>query len=181
MLLAALSVPRRHHDPDDDVDRYAARVTAALQCPVDLTAGAVAADVRGLLSSLDEAVELLDLSSTSRSAPSGTVVRAAGQELPLLFSRLRDEPQVQEYAERVLGPLLAYDARHGTDLVQVLTAYLQSPGNRTRAAANSHLSRSVFYQRLAVIEKLLDRSLEDGHTIASLYSATLAHHQIGGP
>lgn len=179
LLLAALSVPRRHHDPDADVDRIAAHVATALEIPLDLAAGAVADDVRGLLSSLDEAIELLNLTSTSPSPPPGAVVRAAGQELPLLFSRLRHEPQVQEYVERVLGSLLAHDARHGTDLLQVLTAYLQSPGNRTRAAAGSHLSRSVFYQRLAVIEKLLDRSLEDGQTIATLYSALLAHQQIG--
>ncbi|GAA1768842.1 PucR family transcriptional regulator [Kocuria aegyptia] len=179
LLLAAVSFPRKHHDPDADVDRIAAHVVAALGVRLDLAAGAVADDVRGLLSSLDEAIELLNLTNTASKPSAGAVVRAAGQELPLLFSRLRDEPQVQEYGERVLGPLLAYDARHGTDLLQVLTAYLQSPGNRTRAAAHSHLSRSVFYQRLAVIEKLLDRSLEDGHTIAGLYSALLAHQQIG--
>ena len=179
LLMAVLSVPRKHPDPDAVVDRFAAHVAATLEIHLDLAAGSVAADVRGLLNSLDEATELLNLPNASHGSTSGTVVRASGQELPLLFSRLRDEPQVQEYAERILGPLLAYDARHGTDLVQVLTAYLQSPGNRTRAAANSHLSRSVFYQRIALIEKLLNRSLDDGHTVASLYNATLAHHQIG--
>ncbi|MEX5277936.1 PucR family transcriptional regulator [Kocuria sp. CPCC 205261] len=180
MLLAALSVPRRHSDPDADVDRLAAHVAAELETDLELTAGSVAHDVPGLLSSLDESIELLHLTTAdSRRPAAGTVVRATGQELPLLLSRLRDDPRVQEYAERVLGPLLAYDARRGTDLVQVLTAYLENPGNRTRAASNSHLSRSVFYQRIAIIEKLLNRSLDDGHTIASLYSAALAYRQMG--
>lgn len=179
VLLAALSVPCRHPDLDADVDRFAARIDTELDIDLNLAAGSTATDVRGLLRSLDEAMELLNLADTSRNPTSGTVVRANGQELPLLLSRLRDEPAVQEYAERVLGPLLTYDARHDTDLFQVLTAYLKTPANRTRAASNSHMSRSVFYQRIAIIEKLLNRSLDDGHTIASLYSATLAHRQTG--
>lgn len=178
LFLAALSIPRRHSDPNADVDLFAAHVAADLEIYLDLTAGSVADDVAGLLDSLDESIELLNLTSTSPSSPPGTVVRANGQELPLLLSRLRDEPRVQEYAEQVLGPLLAYDARHGADLFRVLMAYLQTPGNRTRAASNSHLSRSVFYQRIATIENLLNRSLEDGHTIATLYSAALAYRQI---
>ncbi|MFE7631560.1 PucR family transcriptional regulator [Kocuria sp. NPDC057446] len=179
LILAALSFPRRRAGPDADVDRFAAHIATELGPQLHLTAGTVATDARGLLNSLDESIELLDLTNTSHGSTRGAVVRATGQELPLLLSRLRDEPLVQEYAESVLGPLLAHDARHGTDLLQVLTAYLQTPGNRTRAAADSHLSRSVFYQRIAVIENLLGRSLEDGHTIASLYSAVLVHQQAG--
>lgn len=178
LFLAALSVPRRHADVNACVDGFAARLAGDLGVLLDVAAGSVATDVQGLLVSLDEGIELLNLADASRNPTSGRVVRADGQELPLLLSRLRGEPRVQEYVERVLGPLLAHDARHGTDLLDVLTAYLQTPTNRTRAAANSHLSRSVFYQRIAAIEKLLGRSLEDGHTIASLYCAALACRQM---
>jgi purine catabolism regulator len=56
----------------------------------------------------------------------------------------------------------------------VLAAMLAHPTNRTAAAAASHLSRSVFYQRLALIADLLDADLDDGETLASLHIALLA-------
>ena len=38
----------------------------------------------------------------------------------------------------------------------------------------SHLSRSVFYQRLATIGRLLDVDLEDGEVLTGLHLALLA-------
>jgi len=56
----------------------------------------------------------------------------------------------------------------------VLGAALSHPSNRTAAASASHLSRSVFYQRLALIEELLGVDLAVGETIATLSVALLA-------
>jgi len=50
---------------------------------------------------------------------------------------------------------------------------LAHPANRTAAAAASHLSRSVFYQRIALIEQLLDMDLDDGETQTALHLALL--------
>ena len=47
------------------------------------------------------------------------------------------------------------------------------PGNRTAAASASHLSRSVFYQRLALIGDLLGVDLDDGETLTALHLALL--------
>ena len=47
--------------------------------------------------------------------------------------------------------------------------------NRTAAAAASHLSRSVFYQRLTLIADLLGADLDDGETLSALHLALLAH------
>lgn len=55
-----------------------------------------------------------------------------------------------------------------------MRAVVEHPGNRTAAAAASHLSRSVFYQRLALIADLLDADLDDGETLAGLHLALLA-------
>ena len=74
----------------------------------------------------------------------------------------------------MLAPLIRYDSEFDGDLVRVLRAVVAQPGNRTAAAASSHLSRSVFYQRLALIAELLDADLDDGETLAALHLAVLA-------
>ena len=67
-------------------------------------------------------------------------------------------------------PLIAHDRADGTghsgDLVRVLAAALAHPANRSLAAQRARLSRSVFYQRIALIEELLGVDLTDGETTA---------------
>lgn len=185
-LLVALSMPRFYDDHAAFLDTFAARVNS--QHPDALrtvTAGSLAGDVGGLLDSLGEAMDLMGIVGSGGAGDSGShgaddaplVHRSDRQEMTLLLSHLRYEPRVQDYVEKQLGPLLSYDARHNTDLLEVLSAFLKYPGNRTRAAQASHLSRSVFYQRLAVIEKLLARDLTEGETVAGLYAAVVAHRQ----
>ncbi|WP_348788216.1 helix-turn-helix domain-containing protein [Leifsonia sp. NPDC080035] len=48
------------------------------------------------------------------------------------------------------------------------------PGRCRARTAASHLSRSVFYQRIALIEELLGFDLDDGETIGALHAAVLA-------
>ncbi|WP_374999530.1 PucR family transcriptional regulator [Aeromicrobium sp. CTD01-1L150] len=129
---------------------------------------------------LDEAVhvtvDLLD------SAPSHARGSSAGHspatELGLLVRSRSSEPAVRAYVENVLGPLLRWDADHDGDLIDVVRAFARHPSNRKRAAEESHLSRSVFYQRLDLIGRLLDLDLDDGRTITTLHVALLAHSQL---
>jgi hypothetical protein len=91
-----------------------------------------------------------------------------------LLYQLRDDPRLRAFADRELGPLLAYDAAHGTHLAGDLAAYLESGGNKVLAAARAHLARPTLYQRLQLIESLLGVSLADPESRASLYVALLA-------
>lgn len=104
-----------------------------------------------------------------------TVQQAERQALAYLMRGLSALPEVQEFAADALGPLLEHDAAagpghpgHPGDLIVVLEAYLAHPTNRSLAAQEARLSRSVFYQRLALIEDLLAVDLTAGDTIASL-------------
>ena len=74
-------------------------------------------------------------------------------------------PQLGEFA-------LAEAPSH--HLLRVLRAYLEHPTNRSLAAQRARLSRSVFYQRLALIEELLGVDLTNGTVIATLTVALLA-------
>lgn len=127
--------------------------------------GAAAEDVDGLLQSVRQASELV--------GPRG-IQRTEARPLAGLVATLRDDRRFQAHTERMLAPLIEHDLRHGGDLLLVLRALLSHPGNRTAAASASHLSRSVFYQRLALIAELLDVDLDDGEALAALHLALLA-------
>lgn len=142
-----------------------------------LSLGAVGRGVRALITSLER------VRAAGSLRPSGAIGRVTAQQaerqaLAYLVRGLSAAPEVQEYAAHTLGPLLTHDAGSGPghtgDLIDVLRAYLDHPTNRSLAAQRARLSRSVFYQRLALIEELLDVDLTDGTTIATLAVALLA-------
>ncbi|WP_449276920.1 PucR family transcriptional regulator [Leucobacter sp. GX24907] len=140
--------------------------------------GAPAQRVRPLVASIEQvraAGRLPAIASTGRV----TVQQAERQPLAYLVRGLSSNPEVQEFATETLGPLIDHDLERGPghtgDLLRVLAAYLEHPTNRSLAAQRARLSRSVFYQRLALIEDLLAIDLTDGTTIATLSVALLAH------
>ena len=94
-----------------------------------------------------------------------------------LLHLLREDTRLRSFAERELGPLLAYDAEHGTTLVTDLAAFLESGGNKALAASRAHLARPTFYQRLRHIERVLGVSLADPESRASLHVALLARQE----
>lgn len=145
---------------------------------VALASGATAHDLDGLLVSVQEA---LDLARTPlpRQARGPVVRRSEDRPLVRLVTSLRDDHRLQELGERMLAPLIEYDLARGGDLLDVLGAMLAHPGNRTAAAQASHLSRSVFYQRLALIGDLLDADLDDGETLTALHLALLVRRGGG--
>ncbi|MBL3699800.1 PucR family transcriptional regulator [Leucobacter luti] len=139
--------------------------------------GADGTGVRSLITSL-ERVRAAGQLRPSAAAGRVTAQVAERQALAYLVRGFAGSPELQEYATATLGPLVAHDAAsgpgHSGDLLRVLRAYLDQPTNRSLAAERARLSRSVFYQRLALIEELLDVDLADGTTIATLAVALLA-------
>lgn len=151
----------------------AAAAAGSPEGAVVVGAGGGSGDIAGLLSSLAEAAQLITGTGPGR-ASGLSVVRVDDRPLLRLVSAMAGDPRMQEHSELMLRPLIEYDLANGGDLLAVLRAYVAHPGNRTRAAAASHLSRSVFYQRLAVIEDLLGHDLDDGETLSALHAALLA-------
>ncbi|WP_439333620.1 PucR family transcriptional regulator [Trebonia kvetii] len=90
-----------------------------------------------------------------------------------LLHLLRDDDRLGAFAGRELGPLLSYDAEHGTSLAADLAVFLDSGGNKALAASRAHLARPTFYQRLALIERILGVSLADPESRTSLHVALL--------
>ncbi|WP_455429996.1 PucR family transcriptional regulator [Micromonospora maritima] len=99
-----------------------------------------------------------------------------------LLHLLRDEPRLQTFVERELGPLLAYDAQHPREqLLGTLRAYLEQGRNKSAAASAAHLSRPAFYERLARIGRILDADLDSVEQCLSLHVALLALDAVRTP
>jgi purine catabolism regulator len=98
--------------------------------------------------------------------------RLADLRLRGLLHLLRDDPRVQTFVERELGPLLS--AEPDTSQLDVLAAYLAAGGNKAEAAKRAHLARPTFYERLRRIERILGTDLDSAESRTSLHVALLA-------
>ncbi len=88
-----------------------------------------------------------------------------------LLAPLAPGPELGNCVESELGPLIAHDQAHHSDLVRTLDAYLQANGSKTTAAQLLHLQRRSIYYRLEKIEGLLGRSIDSPTQRARLYVA----------
>ena len=150
-----------------------------------LSIGVAATRPRALISSLERVAAGSPAPGSPRAGgPRGRVTVQLAEERPLayLVRGLAGTPELQEFAAATLDPLVSHDAAtgpgHTGDLLRVLAAALAHPSNRSLAAQRARLSRSVFYQRIALIEELLGVDLSDGETIASLTVAMLAQDRL---
>ena len=139
--------------------------------PVDSLAEARAA--------LREAELAAGAAACAGEVPAGSLVRLAELGLAGLLYQLRDDPRVLEYSERQLDALLAHDERHGTNLVQVLTIYLEAGGNKAVASARAGLARPTLYDRLHKIQELVGGSLESAQVRLDLQVALLVRRCAG--
>jgi purine catabolism regulator len=167
-----VSLPADAAFDDAAVRSFVTEVAGGAADRAVVSVGSPAQGLDEALVSLQEAIDL------AQGGPRGEhgglhVFRADTRPLVRLVTNLRDDRRLLEHGERMLAPLIDHDLSRGGDLLDVLAAVLAHPANRTAAAAASHLSRSVFYQRIALIEQLLDMDLDDGETQTALHLALL--------
>jgi len=165
--------------PHELGDAAAKRLASSIVVGDGASADRLVVSIGGVADGLDELLgsvqEAIDLARGPRPGGArGPIVRRADDRpLMRLVTSLRDDHRMLRHSERMLAPLIDYDLSRGGDLLHVLGAMLAHPGNRTAAASASHLSRSVFYQRLALIGDLLGADLDDGETLTALHLALL--------
>jgi hypothetical protein len=85
---------------------------------------------------------------------------------------------LRRLVDRVLGPLLAWESAHPSDLVRTLEVHLRNGCSPTRTAALLHLGRQSLYQRLDRIESLLGVPVADPALHAELLLATCARRVL---
>jgi purine catabolism regulator len=183
---AMLSISPRA-DPDRVLVGLAARISERVGASPDglvIGVGAAVGSIRDVRRSFLEASQVADVAAERPdgwSAGNGSDVggsdrpsfyRLADLRLRGLLHLLRDDPRVQTFVERELGPLLASEP--DTSLLDVLAAYLAAGGNKAEAAKSSHLARPTFYERLRRIERILGTDLGSAESRTSLHVALLA-------
>ena len=169
-------------DPDRVLGGLAARITERLGASLDglvIGVGATAGSIRDVRRSFLEASQVADVAAERPDgwrAGGGSdrppFYRLADLRLRGLLHLLRDDPRVQTFVERELGPLLASEP--DTSLLDVLAAYLAAGGNKAEAAKSAHLARPTFYERLRRIERILGTDLGSAESRTSLHVALLA-------
>src|SRR6266705_2269676 len=171
-----------HADPDRVLESLAARLGSGRDGLV-IGAGAAVGSIRDVRRSFLEASQVADVAAERPDGwPAGGLV-AGGSSRPLFYRLadlrlrglvhlLRDDPRMQTFVERELGPLLS--AEPDTSLLDVLAAYLAVGGNKAEAAKQAHLARPTFYERLRRIERILGTDLDSAESRTSLHVALLA-------
>jgi PucR family transcriptional regulator, purine catabolism regulatory protein len=163
-------------DPDRVLESLAARLASGRDGLV-IGVGAAVGSIRDVRRSFLEASQVADVAAERpgewlpgrQDRPS--FYRLADLRLRGLLHLLRDDPRMQTFAERELGPLLA---EPDTSLLDVLAAYLAAGGNKAEAAKHAHLARPTFYERLRRIERILGTDLDSAESRTSLHVALLA-------
>ncbi|WP_034273437.1 PucR family transcriptional regulator [Haloechinothrix halophila] len=111
----------------------------------------------GLSAALSEARQARTLAELR----GGTVAVLATDEIDshaLLLATVPDDVR-RTFLTRVLGPVLAYDERHGSDLIGTLEAFLAASGSWTACAERLHVHVNTLRYRIRRIEELTGRSL----------------------
>ncbi|MDH6704336.1 GAF domain-containing protein/sugar diacid utilization regulator [Kitasatospora sp. MAA19] len=150
-------------DPEEAARQAAERLARLAGFPVTVGAGRPAAGPPALAASYAEGLRCVRALRVLGRAGEGASARALG----FLGVLLGDGHDVDGFVGAALGPLLAYDARRGTELVRTLRAYFDCGGSLTRAKDELHVHVNTVVQRLDRVEALLgpdwnhpERSLE---------------------
>lgn len=88
-----------------------------------------------------------------------------------LLLALQDEGALVAFRDAVLGPIVAYDQRRGTELLRTLELFLASGGEYGSTAEELHIHVNTLRLRLARIESLTSRSLARTDDWIDLYLA----------
>ncbi len=123
------------------------------------TVGVAAANADDLRPAYDEARRCLDTLLTL--GRSGEVSDPAGLGLARLLLGDNGPEELAGFLESTLGPVLAYDAARGTELVATLEAWFATGGRLKETGARLHVHPNTVSQRLARIGELLGADWRD--------------------
>ncbi|MFD7433009.1 PucR family transcriptional regulator [Streptomyces sp. NPDC059861] len=164
----------RDQDAEALTAHFAARLRATSQTVVAAADPRVAWD--DVPAGLREAQHVADaVADSSAVLDLPAVVRLKDVHLRGLIRLLRDDPQVQSFAERELDGLLCGRDGEAGALLAVLRTYLATGRNKSRTAQLHHVSRPALYRRLDAIQVRLGVDLDDFEQAASVHIALLAH------
>lgn len=103
---------------------------------------------------------------------------ASRTEIGQLLLSIRGTPELMEFSDERLAPLLELSGDRGKDLLDTLETYLHAGGRKTETAASLGIERQSLYHRLGRIEEILDVDLKDGDTVLALHLAIMVRRHL---
>jgi GAF domain-containing protein len=140
---------------------------------VRATVGVAAASPENLRPAYDEARRCLDTLLTL--GRSGEVSDPAGLGLARLLLGENGPEELAGFIETTLGPVLAYDAARGTELVATLDAWFATGGRLKETGARLHVHPNTVSQRLGRVRELLGADWRDPARSLDLQLALRVH------
>lgn len=182
--VGVVSVPAHRVDAVESVRAAADEARQACGAPevrigVGHAVGAAHGLVRAAASLWDALLVLRLISGTGSSGVAGAtrvppVMTSRTYSLELELLRRADATGLDELARRMIGPLISWDADHGSRLVHTLEVFLRNGCSPTRTAAALHLGRQSLYQRIERIEALLGHDVTGPDLLPALLLAVTA-------
>jgi DNA-binding PucR family transcriptional regulator len=96
----------------------------------------------------------------------------------LLF-QVEDHIDLEQFVDRWIGPLVAYDGDHGTHLTETLRGLLETRSLRGSAEA-LFVHKSTLKYRIKRINELLGGDYQDSETFFNLQVALRIHQMVRG-
>jgi purine catabolism regulator len=103
---------------------------------------------------------------------------ATAMALDRLLWRWRDQDELAAYVDRMLGPLIAHDARRKHQLMPTLEALCEHGGRKAETARALHLNRQALYDRIARLEDVLGTGVSDTRALLALHLAIQARRHV---
>jgi purine catabolism regulator len=88
-----------------------------------------------------------------------------------LLAALEGNPTVQDFADRVIGPLAQYDDDHRGSLVETISAFFLNHGNISKTAESLYVHRNTLLYRLDRIQELTNHDLNQSDMRLALHLA----------
>lgn len=161
-------------DPQPVAEQVSAELSAALRAPV--TAGAAPADGSSLRNTLAAHREAgLTVEALRALGRGGSGAAAAG--LGFLGVLIGGGPQqAADFVDRVLGPVLRYDAVRRTDLTGTLAAWFAHDRSTAATQRHLHVHVNTVRQRLDRVASLLGPGWDAPEELLQLQLALQLHH-----
>ncbi|MET8697105.1 GAF domain-containing protein [Streptomyces sp. SID2999] len=104
---------------------------------------------------------------------------AAAEDFGFLGLLLAGDRDVGGFVERTIGPLVAYDARRGTDLLRTLDAYFAAAMSPARTKDVLHVHVNTVAQRLERVGRLLGADWQTPSRVLEIQLALRLHGLAG--
>lgn len=101
----------------------------------------------------------------------GEVVEFSSLGVYKLLGQLEEIPAVRDFTNQVIGPLVAYDDKHNSTLVQTMDAYFAHHGNISQTAESLFIHRNTLLYRLERIQELTKHDLNQSNMRMGLHLA----------